>query len=106
MIGSLRKRLAFQTRTRTEDGSGGFSASWATSMTLWGSVEPKSARERFFADKTEHNITHKITVRARTDITSEMRITWNGRTFQIRGVRTLEERGRWTELLCEEGVPS
>ena len=44
MIGALRKRLMLETATRTEDGAGGFSVSWAPVTAVWASVsEPGGA---------------------------------------------------------------
>jgi len=33
-----------------------------------------------------------------------MRVLFNGRVFNIRSAINLEERNRWTEMSCEEGV--
>lgn len=104
-IGSLRHRVAIQTRTDVADGMGGKTSSWATVATVWAKIEPLSAREQFFAGKTDHRITHRITMRPRT-ITHAQRLVFGARTFQIHGVRELEERNRWVVVDCEEGVAS
>ncbi len=107
-IGRLDERITVQNRTDTADGSGGYSSSWGALATAWALVEELSARERYFAGKVEHNVTHRVVMRYRTDVTSDMRLLRaDGSTvLQIRGVREGDGRKRWTILDCEQGVGS
>jgi SPP1 family predicted phage head-tail adaptor len=73
---------------------------------VWGRLEPLKAVKKTFAGKREHNVTHEATIRARTDVTIGMRVSFDARIFQVHGFRTIEERGRWTVLTLEEGVAS
>ena len=52
----------------------------------------------------EARVSHRIVIRYRDDVTTNDRILWGSRTFNIRAVIDREARGRWLELLCEEGV--
>lgn len=102
----LRHRIAIQKRTQSPDGLGGFSESWITFASTWAKISPTSARERFFSEKLEHNITHKITIRYRSGISPDMRIQFGTRIFKINGIINPEERNIWLDLLCEEGAGS
>ena len=105
-IGELRTRLVIQTKTRTTDSMGGGTVTWATFSTVWGSVEQKGANEAFWAKHLEHRVTHKIVIRYLSGVTSDMRISYGSRFFQIKGIMNWEEKNRYLILNCEEGIPA
>lgn len=102
--GDLRHRVTIQQETNTPDSRGGNAVSWAaiTNGTCWASVEPMKAYERFQHAQIQHAVTHKVTVRHRTDITAGMRVLFGSRTFEIQGIRRPDERNRYLILECEE----
>lgn len=106
-IGSLNSRIEIQSATRTADGAGGATNVWATitNGTVWANVESMSAFEVFAAIQRQHRVTHKITLRYMTSLTSGMRVKFGTRTFNIRGIKNLDERNAKMELTCEEGLP-
>lgn len=104
-IGNLRHRITIEERLRVADGYGGLTTTgWLTVFSIWAAVEPTSGRERFFAGKLEHVITHKVRIRYRAGVRADMRVNFGGRFLQIRGVTNEDERGRWLILNCEEGA--
>lgn len=105
--GRLRHPITIQTVTRTVLPSGlTEETSWADTYFLWASIEPISGRERFFADRVESDITHRIRCRWPGDpITSEMRVVYGSRTFDIESVINKEERDIEYELMCTEVLP-
>lgn len=106
-IGKLRHRVVIQAENATPDGAGGFSDPWASPTvvaTVWASVVPLSGSEQFRGMQLEDKITHKITMRYRAGVTAKNRIVFGTRPFNIRVVRNIDERDRWLELMCEEGV--
>jgi SPP1 family predicted phage head-tail adaptor len=104
-IGELRKQVALQAETPTSDNAGGYALAWTTLATLWADIAPLNGNEVFAAQHLEGHVTHRVTLRYRSDvmITSEMRILYNNRAFNIRSVLNTDERNRWLELLVEEG---
>lgn len=103
-IGMLNRRITIQQKTDTPDGFGGVTTAWSTFSSAWASIRPVSAKERFFAYKNEHNITHVIKIRYRTGLATSMRILYNGRIIRIHGIRDENEAHRYLILDCEEGV--
>ena len=104
---SLRHRIAIEAESRTDDGGGGSSNPWAAPVLVarvWAAIEPLRGTERLRAQQLDDTVTHKILLRYRADIRAEHRVTFRGRVFNIRSIVNLEERNRWLELLCEEGV--
>lgn len=105
-IAELRHRIRIESLARTADGQGGFTSSWNTFAEVWASIKPASANERYFAQRVESNISHKIGIRWLDGVISEMRIIFEGRIFQIKGVRR-ENEERWFMILdCVENEGS
>ena len=107
-IGEMQQRVTVQTKTRgAADGAGGYGAeTWATFLTGWAKVDPKSGREIVAADQVVHRISHIVTLRARPGVTTAMRVLFDGRYMAILAAREILEGGRWLELICEETAPS
>ncbi len=106
-IGELRHRLGIQAERATSDGGGGLTDPWAdpvTVATVWGKVEPLTGGERLHAAQIQDRLSHRIVIRHRGGITAAMRIIFGTRVFNIRAVIDPGERGRFLELLCDEGV--
>jgi len=105
-VHQLRHRITIQNRTQSSDGMGGVTESWSTFATVWASIDPMKAGEVFWARHIESRVTHKVMIRYLNGLTTSMRFTFGGRTFQIKGIRNLEERRQWMEIVAEEGVPA
>ncbi len=106
-IGELRHRLIVQAERAIDDGGGGRSDPWADPVivaTVWGKIEPLTGGERLRAMQLQDRLSHRIVIRHRSGITAAMRVRFGARAFNIRAVIDLGERGRFLELLCEEGV--
>lgn len=107
MIGKLRERVTFQQESRVADGGGGHALSWAnigTNPTVWARVKPISGREQIQAMQLAGILTHRVTVRHRTDITTSMKIVWGSISLNIRSIINPDEKSKYLELLCEEKV--
>lgn len=105
--GSLRHRITIEAGSHAEDSGGGLSNPWASPTTVakvWAAIRPLSGIERLRAQQLEEPVTHKIVLRYRADIRADHRVNFKGRIFNIRSVINVEERNRWLELMCEEGV--
>jgi len=105
-IRDLRQRIKIQSLSRTGDGQGGFTETWTDYLTLWAAVKPVSAAERIWGQRVESNVSHVITIRWTDLLTTEMRIFFENRIFQIHGIRR-ENEERWFMILdCVENVGS
>jgi SPP1 family predicted phage head-tail adaptor len=102
--GLLRTELTLQVMTPQSDGEGGHAESWTDLGTVWALVEPAGTRDRFGAGRRLPELTHRVTLRFRSDVRSGMRFGWGARRLLIRTVHDPDETGRF--LLCrteEEG---
>ncbi len=101
-IGELRQRIVIQTLSTAPDDQGGSTETWTTFATVWAKIEPVSSRERYYSEQIQYQRSHKITMRYLAGVTNTMRISFDSRTFQIKGTRRLDERRFWMAVDVEE----
>lgn len=111
--GELRHLITIQDEDLIADGHGGFTprqapggdgTGWRLFSQDFASIQPLSGQEAVVARQLQSSITHKVVMRYRAGINAKQRILWEGRTFNIREVRNIDERNWRLELRVEEGV--
>jgi SPP1 family predicted phage head-tail adaptor len=102
--GSLRNRIKIQRQTFTPDGLGGGTNAWADYAEIRAFIKPISGSERLYSQRLEANVTHRIFIRYRADLSTTDRIAYKGRLMQIRALINLEESNRFIEIYADEGV--
>lgn len=75
-----------------------------TVATVWARIVPLAGRELVKAQEVIAEVTHRIEIRHREDVTPRMQAVARGRTFGIEAVLNVEERGREMHLLCVEAA--
>ncbi|GAA0548100.1 SPP1 family predicted phage head-tail adaptor [Rhizomicrobium palustre] len=99
-LGKLNQRAELLAHTLQSDGGGGYSDVWAVIATVWISIAPLAAAERIGPGRLESKARHKITLRARSDLSVGQRLSTASRIFQI---HAMEDAGApIITLLCEE----
>lgn len=101
-IGELRQRVIFQSAIKLDDGYGGKQVVWQDAFSAWALIEPLSAHEKFEAMSVQSGVTHRVYIRYRPDVSTEMRIQYGDRLFEIEGIFDIGEQKRFLELLCSE----
>ena len=104
-IGELNHRLVLEAPSETPDGVGGVTRTWTSLATLWAAIEPVAAEDQVVADRRLGVLSHRIVIRHRDGLTTNHRFRFGARTFAIRAIRDLEERGRFLECFTEEERP-
>ena len=104
-IGNLRYKVDLQAPTRTSDGAGGYTEAFNTIAQIFADIRPQNALESYRQGMVQEKVPHKIFIRFRSDVQANYKILYDNRTFQIKGIKNMNERDRFLELLCEEGVP-
>jgi phage head-tail adaptor, putative, SPP1 family len=108
--GNLNKRVELLKREARDNGVGGKrsdSLKWVLvdlNPKVWASIEPLSSDEKFRMNRLESEITHRITIRYRKDITRSNRLRYRGREFQIEIAVNWQERDRFLVLIVKEEV--
>lgn len=102
--GELRHRITFvREETTGRDASGGLIKGDKIHARTWASIEQLSGTELVHAQQKKPNSTHQITTRYVANITSDMRILFGDRTFNIEGIDNIDERNIELVILCREG---
>lgn len=101
-IGEMRQRITFQQPVKTPDGHKGHTVGWQDMVTCWASVDPLSGREYFYSHQIKAEITHRVKIRYREDITVKMRIKHRDRNLAIESILNLKEKRQIIEILCRE----
>jgi len=116
-IGRMRQRLELQSASRSTDGGGGAALTWSKVANIFCDIQTESASESMHGRENEMRevVRHKILMRYRPDVSHKNRlvqtyIRYDGeqatRIFNIKGVVNMENRFKFLELTCEEGVPT
>ncbi len=103
-IGALRHRVSIYGKgTLAQNGTGEEIPAYdALLATVWASVEPMSGREFIEAMKVQADVTVRIRIRYRSDVSPEMRVIHGTHTYEIDAV--LDQKGERKEmyLMCHE----
>lgn len=99
---AMRKRLILQAETQTPDGQGGFTTAWADEATIFASLDPAKGYERYQGMQTQTPLSHKVTTRYRSGITTAKRLKYGTRVFGIKEVLNVEEDNRIMEIKAIE----
>jgi len=103
-IGKMNKRVLLQYRQDVTDAGGGRAITWVDKETVWAEVKPLRGEDQIHAMGLRYPITHRITIRYRSDVTPEWRIQYDSRSFNIHAKVDPDEDKRFLILSCEEGV--
>lgn len=98
----MKRRVSIQSITLSSDGQGGQTESWATDATVWAAIEPMKGFEKFQAAQLQTPLSHKVTMRYRTGVTTSKRLLYGSRVFDIKEVINVNEDGNFLELKCIE----
>jgi SPP1 family predicted phage head-tail adaptor len=103
-VGTLRHRAELQRRTTTKSAAtGGISEAFVSFATVFANVVPIQGREFFAAAATQAEVTARIQIRYRTDITAGDRVVALGKTWAIQAVIDVDGRQKLLDLMCAEG---
>ena len=100
----LRHRVTIEQLATTRDEFGGVVESWGTVAIVPAEVWPLSGREFVAAQAEQAGVTTRITIRYQAGIEPAMRVTHDGKTYNIRAVLPDPTLRRHLTLMCETGV--
>ncbi|QPC45174.1 phage head closure protein [Kaustia mangrovi] len=94
----MRHRLRLEAPQRVADGGGGAEIVWQPVAELWAEIAPASPRDTVRAEKISAEVSHRIALRHRDDVTAAMRFRADDRVFDIVAHYDPDERRR--RLVC------
>ena len=96
--------FTFQSLTKTSDGQGGYTTSWATFATVTGFIKPVSGKEMILDDHINTQNIKQFSFEHIVDITNEMRIAYNGVSYNVHSIKSVQESTVWINILASEAV--
>ena len=101
--GKLRHRITIQTYTETLQDNGEVTRAWSTFAQRWASWRQVSSTEiENNADAIEGRIAHEFRIRKTDGVTQDMRVSYDGRTFNVVGVVADRTDKRWQVITATE----
>lgn len=101
------QRITLQARTVTRGTSGGANKAWATVAEAWAAVRNFSGNERAASAQGGGQVAEartEFTLRWRSGVTADMRVLYQGRTYNVRHVNDFMARRETLILTCDTGV--
>ena len=95
---------AFESLTRVPDDQGGYAATWATFATVSGFIKPTSGKEITLDDHINTETLKKFSFEYVDGITSDMRILFNSKYYNIHSVGSVQESTVWINVIGSESV--
>ena len=100
----LRHRVTIEQKTAGADAWGQPVETWETVAIVPAEVWPLSGREFVAAQAEQAGVTTRITIRYQAGIEPAMRVTHDGKTYNIKAVLPDPTLRRHITLMCESGV--
>lgn len=90
--GALDRRITVERASVTVDDFGGEVPTWSTLGEVWAEVTPISDGERWRAAEVAADVTTRFRIRWGLGVVVEDRVTYDGRTYNIVGVKEIGRR--------------
>jgi SPP1 family predicted phage head-tail adaptor len=98
----LKNRITFLKPTNTQNATGENVSSFEEYMTVWSSVVPVTGKEYIESQKLRSETTYKIATRYIAGITTDMKIKYGDKIFEIVSVLNLNERNIELQIVAFE----
>lgn len=92
LIGNLDRRVTIQQRTDVQDTYGAPVPTWSDLAEVWAQVTPVRGVERMTAEQLTSDATTRIRIRYRAGITELLRVSYEGKVYQIHAVLEVGRR--------------
>lgn len=101
--GTMNRKVALQSATETRSASSNEKiAVWSIYATVWASLKPLKGNELLLAEQVHSETTHIVTIGYRSDLTTEHRIKYGARIFEIVSALNNNEANIDLVMQCKE----
>jgi len=81
--GEYDQRITLQSKAVTRNAIGEEVVSWSDVALVWAKVMPLRGNAFFAANQQQHSIDARFLIRARTGLTTDMRLQWQAESYDI-----------------------
>jgi SPP1 family predicted phage head-tail adaptor len=103
--GQLRTEMVLQIAQEVADGCGGFTVTWTNVATVWASIEATTLRAERFAGRQIDEVSHRVVLRYRDDVSPGQRLARGNTNYKIQLVSDLDGTARYLSCLVLEERP-
>ena len=96
-----RYRITLQGSVSTRDPQGNAANTWQNNITVWAAFHPLKGREYLQAAAMQYESLVRFHIRYRKGITTDMRILYDNRIFEIQAVIDVDGRHRELQLMAK-----
>lgn len=101
--GQLDRYATLQSPSTVITSTGQEIVTWTNVVSVYASIVALTGREQMIAQQTTELMSHRITLRYRTDVNSQWRLQHNGKTYNFTSVAEVG-RAQWLEIMAIEEV--
>lgn len=98
----MRERVTIYAQSQIVDDAGSIVTTWTEGETTWARLTPLSASQIVFAGRDDAVRQYLMIVRYRKDITTNSRIIWRNRKFDVTGVTDPTEQRVFLSVYLKE----
>lgn len=100
--GRLRHVIHLEKKLQIRDKFNAELEQWQSDRRLWGEIVTGSTKEFLSAQQINNTLSHEVFIRYLPEIHTDMRIRYEGRIFNIHGIKDFGGLKRTMCLTCEE----
>ncbi len=100
--GELEQYITIEKPVNTEGDYGETTTTWTTHCNCWANIQNLKGKEYWDAKSINSEVTAKIKIRYRDDITADMRVKYESRYFYVNSFFDPYEERKELLLMCKE----
>lgn len=103
-VNGLRHQITLQNRLSANDGFGQEQQTWIDVANCFAQVEAASGMSEVSGSAEASPVKYVMFIRYRAGVSARMRLIYAGKVFEIDSVMDLDERHKWLQIDCTQGL--
>lgn len=101
-VGAMRERVDVYSQAQTVNSAGEITTTWTNVATIWARMEPVGAAAVALANRDDAQRSYNMTIRYTADVTTNSRVIWRGRKFDVEGIMDPTEQRQFLSVRLRE----
>jgi SPP1 family predicted phage head-tail adaptor len=95
----MNREVGIYAPTRTSDGQGGFTTTFALQSTVWGDLRPDNQNRAIDDSELQFDQRNRLYIRFEVNINDSYEVDIEGDRFTIHSIKNVEDQNRFLELI-------
>jgi SPP1 family predicted phage head-tail adaptor len=96
---TMNREVGIYAPTRTSDGQGGFTTTFALQSTVWGDLRPDNQNRAIDDSELQFDQRNRLYIRFEVNINDSYEVDIEGDRFTIHSIKNVEDQNRFLELI-------